>query len=176
MRAGERGGRERRMLTVAGVEERGVKLEGLLLQAFKKLILRVARGGLKRHGLCRAMPGARGWLCGAALSMVVTRLGSLLRGAPGRLRVENPCQEEPSWAPSIDFSLEALTRRGDPPRPSFRLRALGMVTPEAGAKWRGPARPKAASASKKVSAVEPSEADAMLVFCKREEAKKCDIF
>ena len=51
MRAGERGGWERRMLTVAGVEEREGKLEGVLLQAFKKPILRVARGGLKRHGL-----------------------------------------------------------------------------------------------------------------------------
>ena len=119
---------------------------------------------------------ARGWLRGAALSMVVTRLGSSGRDSPGRLRVENPCQEEPSWAPSKQFSLEALTRRGDPPRPTVRLRRLGMVTPEAGAKRRGPARPNAASASKKVSAVEPSEADAMLVLRKEEEAKKCDIF
>ena len=161
---------------MAGVEEREVKLEGVLLQAFKKLILRVARGGLKRHGLCPLMPRARGWLRGAALSMVVTRLGSFLRGSPGRLRVENPCQEEPSWAPSKQFSLEALTPRGDPPRPTFRLRRLGMVTPEAGAKWRGPARPNAASASKKVSAVEPSEADAIVLLCKEEEGIFCECF
>ena len=45
-----------------------------------------------------------------------------------------------------------------------------MVAPEAPAKWRGPARPNAASASKKVSAVEPSEADAMLILCKEEDA------
>lgn len=102
--------------------------------------------------------------------MVVTRLRSLLRVAAGRLPVENPGREEASKAPSTAFPLEALTRRGAPPRPTFRLWALGMVTPEAPAKWRGPARPNAASASKKVSAVEPSEADAMLILCKREEA------
>ena len=51
MLAGERGGWERRMLTVAGVEEREVKLEAVLLQALKKPILRVARVGVKRHGL-----------------------------------------------------------------------------------------------------------------------------
>ena len=46
------------MLTVAGVEEREVKLEGVLLQALKKPILRVAREGVKRQGLWRAMAGA----------------------------------------------------------------------------------------------------------------------
>ena len=46
------------MLTVAGVEEREVKLEGVLLQALKKPILRVARGGVKRHGLWALMGGA----------------------------------------------------------------------------------------------------------------------
>ena len=46
------------MLTVAGVEEREVKLEGVLLQALEKLILRVARGGVKRHGLWPLMAGA----------------------------------------------------------------------------------------------------------------------
>ena len=46
------------MLTAAGVEEREVKLEGVLLQALKKLILRVAREGVKRHGLWPAMAGA----------------------------------------------------------------------------------------------------------------------
>ena len=119
---------------------------------------------------------ARGWLRGAALSMVVTRLGSSVRDCAGRLPVENPGREEPSWAPSTAFSLEGLRRRGDPPRRTFRLRARGMVAPEAPAKWRGPARPNAASASKKVSAVEPSGADAMLILCKEEQAKKCDIF
>ena len=89
MLAGERGGWKRRMLTVAGVEERELKLEAVLLQALEKPILRVPREGVKRHGLCRAMPGARGWLRGAALSMVVTRLRSFARGCPGRLRVEN---------------------------------------------------------------------------------------
>ena len=157
---------------MAGVEEREVKLEGVLLQALEKLILRVARGGLKRHGLCRAMPGARGWLRGAALSMVVTRLGSSVRDCAGRLPVENPGPEEPSWAPSTALTVEALTRRGEPPRPTFSLPGLGMVTPEARAKWHGPARPNATSGSKKVSAVEPSEADAMLILCKEEEAKK----
>ena len=39
--AGERGGWKRRMLTVAGVEEREVKLEAVLLQALKKPILRM---------------------------------------------------------------------------------------------------------------------------------------
>ena len=161
---------------MASVEEREVKLEAVLLQALKKLILRVARVGVKRHGLQPLIAGVRGWLRGAAWSMVVTRLGSSLRGAPGRLRVENPCQEEPSWAPSIQFTLEALTRRGDPPPPTFRLRRLGMVTPEAGAKWRGPARPNAASVSKKVSAVEPSEADAIVLLCKEEEGIFCECF
>ena len=161
---------------MAGVEEREVKLEAELLQAFKKLILRVARGGLKRHGLWLLMAGALGWLRGAALSMVVTRLGSFARGSADRLPVENPGREELSWAPSTAFSLEALRRRGDPPRPTFSLRRVGMVTPEARAKWHGPARPNAASASKKVSAVEPPEADAIVLLCKEEEAKKRDIF
>ena len=82
------------MLTVAGVEERELKLEAVLLQALEKLILRVPREGVKRHGLWRAMAGARGWLRGAALSMVVTRLRSSLRGAPGRGLVENSGQED----------------------------------------------------------------------------------
>ena len=51
-----------------------------------------------------------------------------------------------------------------------------MVTPEARAKSRGPARPNAASASKKVSAVEPSEADAIVLLCKEKEADFCECF
>ena len=108
--------------------------------------------------------------------MVVTRLGSSVRNCAGRGLVENPGPEEPSWAPSTAFTVEALTRRGDPPRPTFSLPGLGMVTPEARAKWRGPARPNAASASKKVSAVEPSEADAIVILCKEDEADFCDIY
>ena len=154
---------------MASVEEREVKLEAEFLQPLEKPILRVARVGVKRHGLWPLMARARGWLRGAAWSMVVTRLGSSARDSPGRGPVENSGPEEPSWAPSIQFTLEALTRRGDPPPPTFRLRRLGMVTPEAGAKWRGPARPNAASVSKKVSAVEPSEADAIVLLCKEEE-------
>ena len=46
------------MLTVAGVEEREVKLEGVLLQASKVLLLRVPRVGLKGQVLRRAMAGA----------------------------------------------------------------------------------------------------------------------
>ena len=56
--AGERGGWERRMLAVAGVEEREVKLEGVLLQASKLLLLRVPCVGLKGQVLWRAMAGA----------------------------------------------------------------------------------------------------------------------
>ena len=56
--AGEPGGSERGMLTVAGVEEREVKLEGVLLQASKVLLLRVPRVGLKGQVLRRAMAGA----------------------------------------------------------------------------------------------------------------------
>ena len=108
--------------------------------------------------------------------MVVTRLGSSVRSCAGRGPVENPGREEAFWAPSTAFTVEALTRRGDPPPPTFRLRRLGMVTPEAGAKWRGPARPNAASVSKKVSAVEPSEADAIVLLCKEEEGIFCECF
>ena len=46
------------MLTVAGVEEREVKLEGVLLQASKLLLLRVPCVGLKGQVLWRAMAGA----------------------------------------------------------------------------------------------------------------------
>ena len=46
------------MLTVAGVEERELKLEAVLLQALEKPILRVPREGVKRHGLWPAMAGA----------------------------------------------------------------------------------------------------------------------
>ena len=107
------------MLTVASVEEREVKLEAVLLQALKRLILRVARVGVKRHGLHPAISGARGWLRGAALSMVVTRLRSLLRVAAGRLPVENPGREEASWAPSTAFTVEALDATGGPPAAYF---------------------------------------------------------
>ena len=41
MRAGEAGGWKRGMLAVAGVEERELKDEAVLLQAFQKPILRV---------------------------------------------------------------------------------------------------------------------------------------
>ena len=43
MRAGEAGGWKRAMLAVAGVEEREVKDEAVLLQAFQKPILRMGR-------------------------------------------------------------------------------------------------------------------------------------
>ena len=164
------------MLTVAGVEERELKLEAVLLQALEKLILRVPREGVKRHGLQPLTAGARGWLRGAALSMVVTRLRSSLRGAPGRGLVENPGQKEPSWALHTLLTLDAVTRRRDPAERTFSLRRLGMVTPEACAKWHRPARPNAAPASKKVSAVEPPEADAIVLLCKEGEAKKRDFF
>ena len=41
MRAGEAGGWKRTMLAVAGVEERELKHEAVLLQAFQKPILRM---------------------------------------------------------------------------------------------------------------------------------------
>ena len=81
---------------MAGVEEREVKLEGVLLQASKVLLLRVPRAGLKGQVLWAAMGRAWGSLSGAALSMVVTRLRSSVRISAGRLCVENPGREEVS--------------------------------------------------------------------------------
>ena len=54
------------MLTAAGVEEREVKLEGVLLQALKKLILRVGRAGAEKGMLWRAMARALAVASGAA--------------------------------------------------------------------------------------------------------------
>ena len=66
MRAGEAGGWKRAMFTVAGVEERELKHEAVLLQAFQKPILRMGYAWAKMGVLCRAMPGAMAAASGAA--------------------------------------------------------------------------------------------------------------
>ena len=79
------------MLAVAGVEERELKHEAVLLQAFQKPILRMGFAWAKMGVLQPAVAGAMAAASGAACEEVVTRLCSLLRDAPGRNLVEILC-------------------------------------------------------------------------------------
>ena len=66
MRAGEAGGWKRAMLAVAGVEERELKHEAVLLQAFQKPILRMGCAWVKMGVLWAAMGRAMAAASGAA--------------------------------------------------------------------------------------------------------------
>ena len=91
MRAGEAGGWEPGVVAVAGVEEREVKHEAVLLQASKKPILRVGCAWAKVGVLGPSKASVLAAASGAASEEVVTRLCSSRRGAAGDLLVEILC-------------------------------------------------------------------------------------
>ena len=70
MRAGEAGGWKRAMLAVAGVEERELKHEAVLLQAFQKPILRMGCAWAKM-GVHDAVVSGRGMLDAVKFHMLL---------------------------------------------------------------------------------------------------------
>ena len=74
-----------------GVEERDLKLEAVLLQQLKLLLLRSSCAGLKRGMLRGAMGAAHAGAIGAACEEVGTRACSSVRDCAGRLLVDILC-------------------------------------------------------------------------------------